>query len=99
MGREHFSLVAWAPRAGRSVSRKGEPPRSAPQRPRVYALRAAAFGAFGVGEGVIMLEEFLDTGDLAVLDQRHLPVVERHLVCRLLFAKKEEDIRNGAIAD
>src|SRR5215216_2860702 len=34
------------------------------QRPRVYALRAAAFGAFGVGEGVIMLEEFLDTGDL-----------------------------------
>src|SRR5215203_2759195 len=85
--------------AGRSVSRKGEPPRSAPQRPRVYALRAAAFGAFGVGEGVIMLEKFLDTGDLAVLDQRHLPVVERHLVAGSFYACGEADLRHGAIAD
>src|SRR5215211_1309498 len=99
MGREHFSLVAWAPRAGRSVSRKAEPPRPAPQRPRVYALRAAAFGSFGVGEGVIMLEEFLDTGDLAVLDQRHLPVVERHLVAGSFYACGEADLRHGAIAD
>src|SRR4051794_8569063 len=46
-----------------------------------------------------MLAEFLDTGDLAALDQGDLAVVQRHLGVSSFYACGEADVRHDAIAD
>jgi hypothetical protein len=61
-------------------------------------VRAAALGGLGIGEGVVVLAEFLDVSDLAVLDQRQLGVVERHLGIGSFYARAEADVRHHAVA-
>src|SRR5437667_2635599 len=83
------------------MSREAELPQSRPEWARgVYALGAGALGGLGIGEGLVVLAEFLDAGDLAIGDPEGLRVVEQHLAVSALDSRPNARVGDHpAVAD